>query len=127
MQIRLATSLDLQPLSHLFDEYRQSLGQEANYQGCETFLSSRLAENDSMLFVAFDRINMVGFIQLYPSFTSLLLKPIWNLDDAYVVPECRSKGIATMMIDKAKALANSTGVMFISRNDVVADDRLEMA
>ena len=113
MHIRLAADTDLQPLSHLFDHYRQSCDHPSDINGCYTFLSQRLSENDSIIFVAFESDNILGFIQLYPSFSSLLLQPVWYFEDAYVMPQYRSQGIASQMIARANVLANSAQVKLV--------------
>ncbi|MDD8057839.1 MULTISPECIES: GNAT family N-acetyltransferase [Shewanella] len=114
MQIRLASSTDLAPLSQLFDLYRQQLNQPADYSACHAFLSHRLAENDTMIFVCIKDDVMVGFTQLYPSFSSLLLSPVWYLEDVYVVPEYQQTDVAELMYQKAEQLAQSTGVLLIN-------------
>ena len=119
MQIRLASSTDLEPLSKLFNQYRQSLGQAADYTGCYVFLKNRLVENDSMIFVSIKEGVMVGFIQLYPSFSSLLLTPVWYFEDAFVVDGYQDQNIADSMYHKAKLLAESTGVLLLNRNDSI--------
>ena len=39
---------------------------------------------ESVVFIAFDEINPIGFVQLYPSFSSLSMKKSWVLNDLYV-------------------------------------------
>ncbi|GGP39591.1 MULTISPECIES: GNAT family N-acetyltransferase [Shewanella] len=114
MQIRLASSTDLAPLSQLFDLYRQQLNQPADYSACHAFLNHRLVENDSMIFVCIKDDTMVGFTQLYPSFSSLLLSPVWYLEDVYVVPEYQQADVEELMYQKAEQLAQSTGVLLIN-------------
>jgi hypothetical protein len=118
MQIRLASSIDLEPLSLLFDQYRQQLHQASDYRACHAFLNHRLAENDSMIFVSFKEDEMMGFIQLYPSFSSLRLAPVWYLEDVFVSPQDQQLDIISQMYQKAQALAQSTGVLLINRHDI---------
>ncbi|MCT7940283.1 MULTISPECIES: GNAT family N-acetyltransferase [Shewanella] len=113
MHIRLAVDADLQPLSHLFDHYRQSCDHPSDINGCYTFLSQRLSENDSIIFVAFESEIILGFIQLYPSFSSLMLQPVWYFEDAFVLPKYRNQGIASQMIARAGVLAKSAQVKLI--------------
>lgn len=117
MQIRLASSIDLEPLSLLFDQYRQQLQQSADYPACHSFLKNRLAENDSMIFVALIDDNIVGFIQLYPSFSSVRLAPVWHLEDVFVLPDYQQHNVVSQMHTKAQLLAHNMGVLLINRHD----------
>jgi ribosomal protein S18 acetylase RimI-like enzyme len=50
-----------------------------------------------------------GFTQLYPSFTSVRMKPLWILNDLFVAPEARRCGVGRQLMDAALELAKSTG------------------
>ncbi|QDE30934.1 GNAT family N-acetyltransferase [Shewanella polaris] len=123
MQIRLASSIDLESLSLLFDQYRQQLHQPSDYPACHAFLKSRLAENDSMIFVSIREDEMVGFIQLYPSFSSLCLAPVWYLEDVFVKPLYQHDDVVSQMFQKAQFLAQSIGVLLINhlRTELLAE------
>lgn len=118
MHIRIAINEDLQPLTSLFDEYRKSLGQDSRLADCKEFIESRLLENDSVIFIGFLMDIPVGFIQLYPSFSSLLLKPLWYFDDLFVAESYRKRGIGTELVKKAKALADETQVLAVRREKI---------
>ena len=126
MQIRMAIEQDLSALSNLFDKYRQSLGQAAALEESRAFMLSRLQENDSVIFIALLERQVVGFIQLYPSFSSRLLKPLWYFDDLYVVESYRHNGIATRLVVKAKQLADETNVLAVRRDHLAKDGFLLM-
>jgi ribosomal protein S18 acetylase RimI-like enzyme len=51
----------------------------------------------------------VGFVQLYPSFSSVSMKPIWILNDLFVAPQARRAGVARSLLEAACELARSTG------------------
>ena len=121
MHIRIAINEDLQSLTPLFDEYRKSLGQDSRLADCKEFIESRLLENDSVIFIAFLMDTPVGFIQLYPSFSSLLLKPLWYFDDLFVAEPYRKRGIGTEQVKKAKELADETQVLAVRREKIEGD------
>ncbi|MCJ8304700.1 GNAT family N-acetyltransferase [Shewanella sp.] len=121
MHIRIAINEDLQSLTPLFDEYRKSLGQDSRLADCKEFIESRLLENDSVIFIAFLMDTPVGFIQLYPSFSSLLLKPLWYFDDLFVAEPYRKRGIGTELVKKAKELADETQVLAVRREKIEGD------
>ncbi|ARD22806.1 MULTISPECIES: GNAT family N-acetyltransferase [Shewanella] len=124
MQIRLASEFDTDVLVNLFDEYRQSMGFKSEPKNCRNFVRTRLQENDSMIFLAWEQEHCLGFIQLYPSYSSLLLKPVWYFDDVYVDSARRGEGIAAKLIAKAKLLADGTEVILVKRTKVL-DNELE--
>jgi hypothetical protein len=79
----------LDVLTGLFDSYRQFYGQEPDLPGARRFLEARLRCRDSVVFLAFRddaTRTSVGFVQLYPSFSSVSMKPIWILNDLFVAP-----------------------------------------
>ena len=79
----------LDDLAQLFDAYRQFYEQPSDLEGAREYLSERMANDDSVIFLAMRDGEGVGFTQLYPSFTSLRMGPLWILYDLYVIPEAR--------------------------------------
>ena len=65
------------------------------------------------LFVAFVQCGTnsraVGFVQLYPVFSSLSMRPQWILSDLYVAPEARKQGAGAALMNRARELARATG------------------
>jgi len=109
MNYRTATLKDLHQLSELFDAYRRFYRKETDIVGAKSFLEKRISNNDSELFVAETTENkLVGFVQLYPLFSSTRMKKFWLLNDLFVHPESRSKGVSIALIEKAKALVRES-------------------
>lgn len=111
--IRKATERDLDSLSQLFDEYRVFYHKPSDLAGAKIFLSERIMNKDSEIFVAEDNGKLVGFVQLYPLFSSTRMKRYWLLNDLYVNPHFRGKGFSKDLIEKAKELcrtSNSCGM-----------------
>ena len=50
----------------------------------------------------------MGFTQLYPIFSSVGMKRCWLLNDLFVLDTVRGKGIATALLDAAKAFGLET-------------------
>jgi ribosomal protein S18 acetylase RimI-like enzyme len=99
-------------LAGLFDGYRQFYGQEPDLPGARTFLEARLKGRESVVLLAVPKDapgTAVGFVQLYPSFSSVSMKPIWILNDLFVAPQSRRAGVARSLLDAALELARSTG------------------
>jgi ribosomal protein S18 acetylase RimI-like enzyme len=58
---------------------------------------------------AHERGKALGFTLLYPTWSSLSMKPWWNLNDLYVVPEARQRGVARALLERARRLAEESG------------------
>ena len=105
MTYRKATSNDVEYLSELFNAYRMFYQKASAVQSAKTFLEDRISNKDSEIFVAQNTTNkLVGFVQLYPLFSSTRMKKFWLLNDLFVHPEFRGNGISIGLIQKAKDL-----------------------
>ncbi|AMQ06425.1 MULTISPECIES: GNAT family N-acetyltransferase [Sporosarcina] len=109
MSILKATGNDLDSLAELLDLYRVFYQQKSNINGAKEFIKDRLSNEESVIFIAFDENNPIGFVQLYPSFSSVSLKRTWILNDLYVMESVRGKGFGEKLIKKAISFAADTG------------------
>lgn len=109
MSILKATLNDLNPLTELFDLYRMFYQQKSDINGAKAFIKDRLSNEESVIFIALDQNNPIGFIQLYPSFSSVNMKKTWVLNDLYVSESVRGKGFGEKLIKKALTFAGETG------------------
>ena len=109
MTVNKATIQDLAPLAVLFDEYRVFYKKESNLRNATAFLSERINKDDSVIFIAKSgEERLMGFVQLYPLFSSTKMKRLWLLNDLYVNPAFRGLNVSVMLIDRAKQLARET-------------------
>jgi ribosomal protein S18 acetylase RimI-like enzyme len=115
MSIRQATLEDLDAVAPLFDAYRQFYRQPPDLPLARAFLQARLGAGDSVVYLAEDEGTAVGFVQLYPLFSSTAPRPgrIWLLNDLYVVPAARGGGVGRRLMDRARQLAEETGARSI--------------
>lgn len=111
MEIRQADISDLDGLSGLFDEYRQFYQQESNTSAARSFIQERLSLKDSVILMAFDAQSPVGFVQLYPSYSSVAMRRIYILNDLYVTPSARNKHVATTLLKQSEVLASEAGAV----------------
>jgi len=93
----------------MFDEYRIAHGADSDVDGCIRFLEERFSSQESCALVAVREETIIGFAHLYPRFASLKLSRNWILNDLYVCPEERRKGIARDLIEESKAFARDLG------------------
>lgn len=99
----------LEGLAGLLDAYRQFYQQPNNLVGARLFLQERLERNESVVFLALDEPQPLGFTQLYPSFSSTRLARWWILNDLYVAPEARGQGVGEALLKAAVAFARTDG------------------
>ncbi len=99
MNIRQATLNDLEALVPLFDGYRQFYGYVSDLVLARTFLEERLVLGQSVVFLALgEERQALGFVQMYPSFCSLAAGPVYILDDLFVGPESRGRGVGAELL-----------------------------
>ncbi len=109
MNIIHARLNDLDLLVPLFDQYRQFYEQPSDPVGARNFLAERLRNKESVILLALEEDQSpAGFVQLYPSWTSVSMKRLWILNDLFVSPSYRRKGVAQSLIKKAIEVAKET-------------------
>jgi GNAT superfamily N-acetyltransferase len=92
----------------LFDAYRAFFTGGSKLDESRRFLEQRVAAGDSVLFVARDNGSAVGFIQLYPLWSSWHCSRIWFLSDLYVSERSRKHGAGRQLVERAIAHARET-------------------
>ncbi len=127
MKVRKANSNDLSQLSELFDGYRQFYQQDADLKGANEFLSKRLENQQSVIFVVESNGQLLGFTQLFPSFSSVSMQRLWVLNDLFVAAAARQQGVAQKLMEAAKHFAqetNSKGLSLETDLDNIAAQKL---
>ncbi|MFS0821810.1 N-acetyltransferase family protein [Bacillus sp. 1P02SD] len=114
MGIFQATKEDFEGVANLFNAYRMFYQQESDVEGAMTYIKARMESNESVIFVAKDKGNYVGFTQLYPTFSSISMKKAWILNDLYVDSKARKQGVGELLLQKAKEYALETGAKSLS-------------
>jgi GNAT superfamily N-acetyltransferase len=108
-KITKARLTDLESLAPLFDAYRVFYKQDSNIEAAIYFLKDRILRNESEIFTAYNLSGIaVGFVQLYPIFSSTRMKRLWLLNDLYVDPKYRGQGISKQLIARCKQLCYDT-------------------
>ena len=67
-----------------------------------------MKRRESVIFVAEERKELVGFTQLFPIFSSVSMKRAWLLNDLYVNEKARGMGTASKLLDAAKDFGAET-------------------
>ena len=110
--ITKASLEDLDLIAPLFDAYRVFYKQPSDLAGARRFLAARLEREQSTIFLAVSKNDEtavgLGFTQLYPSFSSISMRPLWVLNDLFVAPQARHLGIGRALMDRARQFAVET-------------------
>ena len=117
--IRRATEEDISGVGELFDAYRQFYGKESDLTAAVEFIRCRIQTDDSVIFVAESdpgspESTLTGFVQLYPTYSSISMKRAWILNDLYVVREARSGGIGRQLVERCHELARETNAAYVA-------------
>jgi len=105
-----ATHLELDALSQLFNNYRCFCKMVSDINAAKNFIQRRLDKQDSLIYIAIKNHKVIGFIQIYPSFSSVAMLPIWNINDLYVDAESRNQSVATKLLAHVKNQAKKLNI-----------------
>jgi GNAT superfamily N-acetyltransferase len=108
ISIHQASLDDIDTLEILFSGYLAFYQRKHESADIRQFLSERIANKESIIFIATSDAKAVGFTQLYPAFASLSLRPSWILNDLFVLPGARGMGVANALMAATRQLAAET-------------------
>lgn len=109
LTVERAGPADLEGLLPLFEGYRSFYRRAPDHRAARAFLEARLERGDSVVYLARDPGRAVGFVQLYPAFSSVRMRRMWILNDLFVDPAARGRGVAKRLMERARAHAEETG------------------
>ncbi|MDA9182715.1 GNAT family N-acetyltransferase [Saprospiraceae bacterium] len=89
-------------MTALFDEYRVFYKPKYDINSAAAFISERITKSDSAIFLAYIDIQVVEFTQIYPIFSSVSMQKLYVLNDLYVDPAHRGKGIGKNLLNRGK-------------------------
>ncbi len=131
MRIVQATLEHLDLLTPMFIKYREFYGELPLPDSSRKFLENRLKRKESVIYMALadEEDRLLGYCQLYPSFSSLSLKRVWILNDIYVAEEARRQLVADRLLQTAKKMAKDTNAIRLrvatSQNNLAAQKTYE--
>lgn len=110
IQALRADATHLDAVAQLFDAYRGFYLQPSNIEQSRTFIAERMAGNESAIFLALDeQREALGFVQLYPTFSSIDAHRTWLLSDLFTAPTARGRGVGRLLMNTAREFALETG------------------
>ena len=107
--VRRAGPAQLDEAARLFQAYLRFYEKSVPEEDARRFISERLDKRDSVIFLAWEGDEALGFVQLYPTFASLSLAPSWILNDLYVDKAARGHGVGEALMQAARELGVATG------------------
>lgn len=114
MRIVKASISELNDIAILFNLYRQFYNQSSDIVSSKAFIENRLINQESIIFLAISDLNeAVGFVQLYPSYSSVAMKRMWYLNDLFVVETARNQGVARSLLKQVKSFAQETDALTV--------------
>ena len=121
MNIILAGRSDLEELASLFNQYQIFYGKEHDLTCSKQFIESRFQQKDSLLYLCKNEGEVLGFSQIYFSFSSVQMRSIWILNDLFVVAKARRKGVAESLINKILSDVKVQGVARVTLHTQVSN------
>lgn len=119
VQIRRAAAEDLELVAPLFDAYRQFYRQPSDLAGARRFLRQRFDREQSVIFLALIDGIAAGFTQLFPSFSSGAMAQIFILNDLFVAPHARRRGVGSALLESAARHGREAGaVRLVLSNEI---------
>jgi ribosomal protein S18 acetylase RimI-like enzyme len=133
---------DVPEVSRLFNNYRIFYGQHSDLEGARCFIQDRFHNEESIIFIAElgeagegasaeagsisqysgeSQVRAAGFVQIYPSFSSVSMGPIWVLNDLYVDSDYRKQGIARKLLQAVAREAQKQQIIRITLSTAVSN------
>jgi GNAT superfamily N-acetyltransferase len=118
-----ATILDLDRVAPLFDLYRQFYRKPPDLDLARRFLRDRFEHNQSIIFLAnHEDGTAVGFSQLFPSFSSASAARILILNDLFVAPEVRRRGVGSKLLSAAADFGRAIGAVRLTLSTEITNE-----
>jgi ribosomal protein S18 acetylase RimI-like enzyme len=110
--VRRARPADAGTIAPLFDAYRQFYGLPSDLALCRGYLAERLERDESVVLLATNPGGIaIGFVQMYPGFSSLAAARTYVLYDLFVDPAARQRGVGRCLMEAAAEEARQRGAV----------------
>lgn len=129
MKFVVAEQKHIDLVASLFDQYRQFYKLTSDLASAKKFILERLLQRDSVIIIALPdngRKEAAGFVQLYPTWSSLKMGALWVLNDIFVDENYRGNYVGKALMEEAFAYAKSTTAvgmqLMTARNNLKAQN-----
>jgi len=116
--------------------------QPTDLNGAREYIRERMERNESVILIAESEVDaekgdeyslkykslsseLGGFVQLYPSFSSVSMRPIWVLNDLYVHADHRQRGIARKLLQAARLWGDESGAVRIVLSTAISNKKAQ--
>lgn len=110
LKIIAADDSNILEIAKLFNDYRVFYKKQSDLNGAEKFIHERFIKKESFIFAASWNNEVVGFTQVYPTFSSVGMKKIYVLNDLFIDEKFRSLGIGRSLIQHVKQFAQQNNI-----------------
>jgi len=128
LQTQRADASHIDLIAPLFDAYRGFYGQPSNLLQSRDFIAERIARDESVIFFVQDEAGeALGFVQLFPTFSSIDAHRTWLLGDLFTTPNARGRGVGTLLMNTARSfvvLSGGKGMTLETATDNFSAQRL---
>jgi ribosomal protein S18 acetylase RimI-like enzyme len=101
---------EVDAVTELFLGYLEFYKRPTERELAKAFLMERLKRDESVILAArMENEPPLGFVQVYRSFSSVSMAPVWILNDLFVIPEARRLGVGRALVGMVVDLARSAG------------------
>jgi ribosomal protein S18 acetylase RimI-like enzyme len=119
LKVFRANKVDQVSVANLFAQYRVFYKMKSDIKSVTKFINERLSNNDSIIYLAQLSGDSCGFIQIYPAFSSIAMKPIWILNDLFVDQNYRNKGCAKALMEQVRVDAKTNNIFSIKLSTAI--------
>ena len=114
MEMKTVTLATVKEVVPLFNAYREFYKQPSDLEQAEQFLKERLQKEESIILLAYLDAQPVGFVQLFPIFSSVAMKKAFLLNDLFVAEHARKQGVAMRLIEECYAYCKNEDARYIT-------------
>jgi ribosomal protein S18 acetylase RimI-like enzyme len=108
-EIRRATIADADAVLPLVRSYRVFYEQQPNAEREREFIEQHLRNASSVLYLAQSGGVPAAFMQMFKTYSTVHLSNAWILEDLFVAPDYRNRGIARALLERAIEHAREDG------------------
>jgi ribosomal protein S18 acetylase RimI-like enzyme len=121
-----ATPADLDAVTALFSKYLAFYDVQRDVAEAREFLRDRVQSGESLVLLGLVDGAPAGFAQVYFTFSSLSLAPVWTFNDLYVDATARGSGLGRALVREVCRRAADAGAVYV-QGETALDNHVAQA